>query len=111
MPPVPRPAGPTERRPSARKVPTLLLCLCLGWLWTAVPVAAQDRVPPSAVEATGPYGNLAENHNGTFHLRREGNAVYATFRTDRSPVQFLARDQPEVLLTVPEGFRPGRSCL
>ena len=106
MPPVPRPAGPTERRPSARKVPTLLLWLVLGWLWAAVPVAAQDRVPPAAVDATGPYDNLAENHNGTFHLRREGNAVYAIFRTDRSPVRFLARDQPEVLLTVPEGFRP-----
>ena len=106
MPPVPRHAGPTERRPSARKVPTLLLCLCLGWLWTVAPVAAQDRAPPSAIEATGPYDNLAENHNGVFHLRREGNAVYAIFRTDRSPVQFLARDQPEVLLTVPEGFRP-----
>ena len=55
---------------------------------------------------SGAYDNLAENYNGTFHLRREGNAVYATFRTDRSPVRFLARDQPEVLLTVPEGFRP-----
>ena len=55
---------------------------------------------------SGAYNNLAENPNGTFHLRREGNAVYATFQTDRSPVQFLARDQPEVLLTVPEGFRP-----
>ena len=106
MPPVPRHAGPTERRPSARKVLTLLLCLCLGWLWTVAPVAAQDQAPPPAVEATGSYRNLAENHNGVFHLRREGNAVYATFRTDRSPVRFLARDQPEVLLTVPEGFRP-----
>ncbi|MCY3661071.1 MAG: hypothetical protein OXG36_18865, partial [Caldilineaceae bacterium] len=73
---------------------------------TPVPIAAQDQAPPPAVEATGPYRNLAENHNGTFHLRREGNAVYATFRTDRSPVRFLARDQPEVLFTVPEGFRP-----
>ena len=91
---------------AVRCSPGLLLCLCLGWLWPAVPVAAQDRVPSSAVETTGPYRNLAENHNGTFHLRREGNAVYATFRTDRSPVRFLARDQPEVLLTVPEGFRP-----
>ena len=102
MPPVPRHAGPTERWPSARKV---LMLLCLGWLWAA-PVAAQDQAPPSAVEATGPYRNLAENHNGTFHLRREEGVVYATFQTDRSPVQFLARDQPEVLFTVPEGFRP-----
>ena len=84
----------------------MLLCLGLGWLWAAAPVVAQDQVPPPAVEATGPYRNLAENHNGTFHLRQEGNAVYATFRTDRSPVQFLARDQPEALLTVPAGFRP-----
>ena len=95
-----RPAGPGLW---ARRL--LPLWLCLGWLWPT-PVAARDQVPPPAVEATGPYRNPAENHNGAFHLTREGNAVYATFRTDRSPVQFLARDQPEVLLTVPEGFRP-----
>ena len=99
------PAGPTGIRPSARRVvPLLLLCLslCSGWLWAA----AQDRVPPSAVEAEGSYRNLAENHAGAFHLRREGGVVYATFQTDRSPVRFLARDQPEALLTVPAGFRP-----
>ena len=84
----------------------LLLCQCLGWLWLAAPVVAQDQVPPPAVEVKGPYRNLAENHAGTFHLRREEGVVYATFRTDRSPVQFLARDQPEALLTVPAGFRP-----
>ncbi|MCY4519436.1 MAG: hypothetical protein OXC13_01500, partial [Caldilineaceae bacterium] len=86
----------------------MLLSLGLVWLWAAAPVAAQDEASPSATEATGPYRNLAENHAGVFHLTREGNAVYATFRTDRSPVQFLARDQPEVLFTVPEGFRPVR---
>ena len=84
----------------------LPLLLCLGWLWGATPVAAQDEASPSGTEATGPYRNLAENHAGTFHLTREEGVVYATFRTDRSPVQFLARDQPEVLFTVPEGFRP-----
>ncbi len=88
--------------PFARRVLTLL---CLGWLW-ATPVAAQDQAPPPSIEVTGPYHNLAENHAGTFHLRREGSVVYATFQTDRSPVQFLARDQPEVLLTVPADFRP-----
>ncbi len=110
MPPAPRhagPNGPTERWPSAQKVLTLLLCLGLGWLWAAASVVAQDQVPPPpVVEATGPYLNLAENHNGTFHLRREGGVVYATFQTDRSPVRFLARDQPKVLFTVPAGFRP-----
>ena len=84
---------------------SLLLYLGLGWLW-ATPVAAQDQVSSPAVEATGPYRNLAENHDGTFHLWREEGVVYATFQTDRSPVRFLARDQPEVLLTVPAGFRP-----
>ena len=84
----------------------LPLLLCLGWLWGAIPVAAQDEAPPPMAEATGPYRNLAENHAGAFHLTREEGVVYATFRTDRSPVQFLARDQPEVLFTVPEGFRP-----
>ncbi|MCY4519254.1 MAG: hypothetical protein OXC13_00575, partial [Caldilineaceae bacterium] len=84
----------------------LPLWLCLGWLWVASPVAAQDEAAPSATEATGPYRNLAENHNGAFHLTRDEGIVYATLHTDRSPVQFLARDQPEVLFTVPEGFRP-----
>ncbi len=84
----------------------LPLLLCLGWLWSATPVAAQDEASPPATEATGPYRNLAENHAGAFHLTREEGVVYATFRTDRSPVQFLARDHPEVLFTVPEGFRP-----
>ena len=109
MPLAPRhaePAGPTGRWPSARRVVPLLLCLGLGWLWAAAPVIAQDQALPSAVEVTGPYSNLTENHAGTFHLKREGGVVYATFQTDRSPVQFLARDQPEVLFTVPEGFRP-----
>ena len=107
MPLVPRPAGPagpTGTWPSAQRV--LPLLLCLGWLWAATPVTAQDQAPPPAVETTGPYHNLEENHVGTFHLRQEEGVVYATFQTDRSPVQFLARDQPEVLLTVPEGFRP-----
>ena len=84
----------------------LPLLLWLGWLWGATPVTAQDEAPPPGTEATGPYRNLAENHAGAFHLTREEGTVYATFHTDRSPVQFLARDQPEVLFTVPEGFRP-----
>ena len=98
-------ADSTGKWPSARR---LLLCLGLGlgWLWAAIPVAAQSEVPSSAAEMTGPYRNLAENHAGTFHLKREGDAVYATFRTDRSPVQHFARQQPQVLFTVPEGFRP-----
>ena len=109
MPLAPRHAGPaslTERWLSTQRALPLLLCLGLGWLWPDAPVAAQDQILAPAAEATGSYRNLAENHAGTFHLRREGNAVYATFQTGHSPVQFLARDQPEALLTVPAGFRP-----
>jgi hypothetical protein len=84
----------------------LVLCLGQGWLWAAAPVAAQDQVPPPVAAVVGPYRNLLANHTGTFHLRREEGVVYATFQSDSSPVQFLARDQPEVLFTVPEGFRP-----
>ena len=73
---------------------------------TPTPTLAGPPTPTPSATRSGTYDNPAENHNGTFHLRREGNAVYATFQTDRSPVQFLARDQPEALLTVPEGFRP-----
>ena len=112
MPAVSKPLGRLHDLPGRTVGKCLLarvllpLLLCLGWLWATTPVAAQDQVPPPMAEATGPYRNLAENHAGTFHLTREEGVVYATFRTDRSPVQFLARDQPEVLFTVPEGFRP-----
>ena len=84
----------------------LPLLLCLGWLWGATPVTAQDEASLPETEATGPFRNLAENHAGTFHLTREEGVVYATFQSVRSPVQSLAQDQPEVLFTVPEGFRP-----
>ena len=60
----------------------------------------------SETETTGTYLNLAENHAGEFHLRRDERAVHVAFGTARSPVQYLARGQPEVLFTIPEGFRP-----
>ena len=54
----------------------------------------------------GEYHNLAEHREGRVQLTGQGNAVYATFQTVRSPVQYFAREQPAVLFTVPEGFRP-----
>ena len=74
--------------------------------WLPTHTSTPTLTPTPSVTRSGTYDNLAEHPNGTFHLRREGNAVYATFQTDRSPVRFLARDQPDVLFTVPEGFRP-----
>ena len=66
---------------------------------------------PSAATAprrtfVGEYHNLAENREGQVRLEVQGNAVYASLQTVRSPVQYFAREQPAVLFTVPEGFRP-----
>ncbi|MXZ23568.1 MAG: hypothetical protein F4Y80_01665 [Caldilineaceae bacterium SB0665_bin_21] len=65
---------------------------------------AESDVPP--VTASGPYDNLAVNPGGTFRLTHRHPIVTALFRVDRSPVQYLARQQPEPLFFIPEGFRP-----
>lgn len=64
-----------------------------------------DENPP-ARQFVGNYANLAENREGRVHLEVQDNTVYATLQTVRSPVQYFARQQPEVLFTVPEGYRP-----
>ncbi|MCY4519468.1 MAG: hypothetical protein OXC13_01660 [Caldilineaceae bacterium] len=69
----------------------------------------RTRIPPPKARAAG---ERRSNRSPVPHTRshaytcQEAGVVYATFQTDRSPVQFLARDQPEALLTVPAGFRP-----
>lgn len=54
----------------------------------------------------GEFHNLEANWNGQIHLEVQGNTVYSSLQSVRSPVQYFARQQPEVLFTVPEGFRP-----
>lgn len=54
----------------------------------------------------GDFANLAANWGGRTRLEIHGNAVYASMQAARSPVQYLTRQQPEVLFTVPMGFRP-----
>ncbi len=54
----------------------------------------------------GTFGNLAEHHNGHFNLARGGTFVRAHLSTDRSPVQYWARQAPADLFLVPEDFRP-----
>lgn len=83
---------------------TLWFCVCQLLLLS--PVLAQGNIQVSEAEITGPYLNLAENHAGEFHLRRDERAVHVAFGSARSPVQYFARGQPEVLFTIPEGFRP-----
>ncbi len=54
----------------------------------------------------GDYDDQAELGEGQFQLAVQGRAVHATLQSVLSPVQHYAREQPTVLFTVPEGFRP-----
>ena len=54
----------------------------------------------------GRYDDQAAHHGGAYSLRRTGSQVTAQLRTTRSPVQHFARQAPEVLFTVPAGYRP-----
>ena len=55
---------------------------------------------------SGTFANLAEHHDGRFNLARGGIFVGTHLATTRSPVQYWARQAPENLFLVPEGFRP-----
>lgn len=66
------------------------------------------HLPDTALNTSfvGEFLNVAENRESQILLETRGDAVYVSLQTIRSPVQYLARQQPEVLVTVPEGFRP-----
>ncbi len=94
-------------------------CLPMRWQTVSIEVHSHDNrvwgdsgsLPfcldegPMARTFTGDFANLAENWAGQVQLEVQGNAVYATLQTVRSPV----RQHPEVLFTIPEGFRPSRN--
>lgn len=69
--------------------------------------SSADTVPQRIF--VGELHNQVENREGRIRLEVQGNAVYAILQTIRSPVQHFARQQPEVLFTIPEGFRPATS--
>jgi len=87
-----------------------VFCVLLGSLGLGgYPVAAQTPEggePPLATQ--GPYTNQAEHWTGRYHLLRTGTQVTATLTTRRSPVQHWARQAPQALLRLPEGYRPHR---
>ncbi len=56
-------------------------------------------------EFRGSFVNLEEHRQDTYLLRRTGTMVNAIVTTTRSPVQQYARQQPETLFTLLEGFR------
>ena len=94
---------------------------CLPWNWRAGGIEAvshnnddglfwsSDPLPFCFDEAAYTmldYANLDEHWEGRMQLDVQGNAVYATLQTVRSPIYHFARTKPEVLFTVPEGLRP-----
>ena len=46
------------------------------------------------------------HRGGRYRLQRRGDLVEATLITSSSAVQFAARQQPQVLFTLPPGYRP-----
>ena len=60
----------------------------------------------ATAETSGEFDNLSENLQGAFQLSRGGSYVTASLSTARSPVQYFARQEPSILFTVPEEFRP-----
>ncbi|MCY3658821.1 MAG: hypothetical protein OXG36_07350 [Caldilineaceae bacterium] len=59
-------------------------------------------------DVQGRYDDQAAHHEGGYSLRRTGSLVAAHLRTTRSPVQHYARQAPEVLFTLPAGYRPSQ---
>ena len=75
---------------------------------TVTPTAPPTPTPtltPSA-PAEGVYANLEVHRGGSYRLQRRGDLVEATLITSSSAVQFAARQQPQVLFTVPPAYRP-----
>ena len=54
----------------------------------------------------GVYANLEVHQGGRYRLRRRGDRVEADLVSTSSAVQHAARQQPQVLFTLPPAFRP-----
>ena len=57
-------------------------------------------------EASGEFDNLQDHHEGAYMVAKGGTFVRVAMSVQRSPLQQYAREEPEVLFTVPAGFRP-----
>ena len=65
-----------------------------------------DAPSTTATQASGHYLNLANSWEGAWSVSKSGTTVTAAFQSSRSPVQYLARQNPADLLVLPAGFRP-----
>ena len=54
----------------------------------------------------GDYDNLEAHQGGAYLLEQRGPTIGAVFTTTSSPVQYFARQAPEILFTLPPEFRP-----
>ena len=52
------------------------------------------------------YENQVAHWEGTYRLEQWGSTIGAVLTSSRSPVQHYARQQPEILFTLPLGYRP-----
>ena len=68
-----------------------------------------DAPSTTATQASGHYLNLANSWQGAWSVSKSGTTVTAAFQSSRSPVQYLARQNPADLLVLPAGFRPTRN--
>ncbi len=72
------------------------------------PAEPEGPRPPghAARQARGHYLNLALSWGGTWAVSKAVATVTASFQSTRSPVQYLARQNPTDLLVLPVAFRP-----
>ena len=68
--------------------------------------AAATGTATAAASASGDFLNLATSWAGFWKVTKNGRQVTARFSSSRSPVQWYARQNPDKLFVLPEGFRP-----
>ena len=68
------------------------------------PAAMAGAVPSRTFD--GGYDNLEAHRGGAYRLEQRGPTIGAVFTATSSPVQYFARQAPEVLFTLPPEFRP-----
>ena len=80
-----------------------LFCLLLTWLLSG---CAEDDSIGRILGFVGDYHNLAEHHDGKYHMELSDERVTATITTVRSPVRHWAREVAAPLFILPPEFRP-----
>lgn len=82
--------------------------LLVTWGLFAIVETVQALADTDFAESTadGMYGDQAAHRFGRFRLTRQGERVTTFIASDSSPVQHYARQNPQILFTIPPEFRP-----